>query len=241
LEGIVGAREQLADEPIWKGATGALTGNVVRLPRRAEHAPQLVHFASQRTFKRVLDIVIATSALLFFMPVMLLIAALIALDSQGPVLFRQRRLGLGGKPFGIFKFRTMSVLEDGADVVQVRKDDDRVTRVGRFLRRASLDELPQFLNVVRGEMSLVGPRPHAIAHDEMYARLIPSYSLRQCVKPGITGWAQVHGLRGETATVDSMRSRVNMDLWYAAHASAALDMLILLRTPLEVLRRRNAH
>ena len=116
-----------------------------------------------------------------------------------------------------------------------------MTRAGRFLRKSSVDELPQLVNVIRGEMSLVGPRPHAIAHDEMYARLIPDYPLRHLVKPGITGWAQVNGLRGETPTVDIMRRRVDLDIWYAGHANVALDALILLRTPLEILRRRNAH
>jgi putative colanic acid biosynthesis UDP-glucose lipid carrier transferase len=188
-----------------------------------------------------MDVVLACVAIVLFAPVMLVTATLIALDSRGPVLFRQKRLGLDGKPFNIFKFRTMTVLGDGADVVQVREGDKRVTRVGRFLRKSSIDELPQFVNVIRGEMSLVGPRPHAIAHDEMYARLIPDYPLRQLVKPGITGWAQVNGFRGETPTVDIMRRRVDLDIWYAGHANAALDALILLRTPLEILRRRNAH
>lgn len=246
----MGAREHLADEPIWKSATNALTGNaanavpaqVIQLPRiRRIHDAPAARSALQRAFKRTLDVAISAFALLFFAPLMLLVAALIKLDSPGPILFRQKRLGLNGKPFAIFKFRTMTVLEDGADVVQVREGDDRITRVGRFLRKASLDELPQFANVLAGEMSLVGPRPHAIAHDEMYARLIPNYTLRQRIKPGITGWAQVHGLRGETPTVDTMRRRVDMDIWYAIHVSAALDALILLRTPLEVLRRRNAH
>jgi lipopolysaccharide/colanic/teichoic acid biosynthesis glycosyltransferase len=167
-------------------------------------------------------------------------ALAIALDSAGPVLFRQKRLGRDGVPFSIFKFRTMTVLEDGADVVQARENDDRITRVGRFLRKSSIDELPQFLNVILGEMSLVGPRPHAIAHDEMYGRLIPDYTLRQLVKPGITGWAQVNGLRGETPTVDVMRRRVEHDLWYVAHFSALLDIQVLFRTPLEILRKRNA-
>jgi lipopolysaccharide/colanic/teichoic acid biosynthesis glycosyltransferase len=245
----VGAREQAVEEPVWEGASKALTANgvdrtsaqVLRLPRRDRRATQFGPSVIQLAFKRVTDIALASCALVVFAPAMLLAAAFIALDSRGPVLFRQTRLGLDGMPFRILKFRTMTVLEDGADVVQVREGDARVTRAGRVLRKASLDELPQLLNVIRGEMSLVGPRPHAVAHDEMYGRLIPNYSLRQRVKPGITGWAQVHGLRGETRTLDAMRSRVDMDLWYAAHAGAALDALILLRTPLEVVRRRNAH
>jgi putative colanic acid biosynthesis UDP-glucose lipid carrier transferase len=244
----VSAREQLAGESLWKGANDALAeglsgripAQVLELPRRAR-AIAINPSRFQSALKRVLDVIIASLAMLFFAPVMLVVAVLIALDSQGPVLFRQKRLGLDGKPFDIFKFRTMTVLEDGADVVQVREGDKRVTRIGRFLRKSSIDELPQFANVLVGEMSLVGPRPHAIAHDEMYARLIPDYPLRQLVKPGITGWAQVNGFRGETPTVDIMRRRVDLDIWYAGHANAALDALILLRTPLEILRRRNAH
>jgi lipopolysaccharide/colanic/teichoic acid biosynthesis glycosyltransferase len=148
---------------------------------------------------------------------------------------------LGGRPFTIVKFRTMNVLENGASVVQATQDDPRVTRAGRSLRRASLDELPQLLNVIRGEMSLVGPRPHALAHDDYYVERIEDYALRQQVKPGITGWAQVHGLRGETPTLDAMRQRVLLDVWYARNADLALDLEILLRTPFEVLRQRNAH
>jgi exopolysaccharide biosynthesis polyprenyl glycosylphosphotransferase len=247
LEGSVGARKQIAEGPIWEGANNALgeialdraPARVVDLPLRFR-APNVAKSATQKFLKRTLDIVIASLALLAFAPVMLLAAVFIKLDSQGPALFRQRRLGLNGKPFAIFKFRTMTVMEDGLDVVQVREGDARVTGVGSFLRKASIDELPQLVNVLRGEMSLVGPRPHAVAHDEMYALLIPGYTLRQRVKPGITGWAQVHGLRGETPTVDAMRRRVEMDIWYAANWNAALDASVLLRTPLEVLRRRNA-
>jgi putative colanic acid biosynthesis UDP-glucose lipid carrier transferase len=247
----LGAREHLVSEPEWTVAGDARAAHaavsrpaqVLELPalRREARGIDVGRSVVQRSLKRVLDIAIALPALLFVAPLMFVIAALIALDSPGPVLFRQQRLGLNGKPFRILKFRTMTVLEDGRDVVQVRKGDARVTRAGRLLRKTSLDELPQLINVVLGQMSLVGPRPHAVAHDEMYARLIPEYPFRQLVKPGITGWAQVHGLRGETPTVDRMRRRVAMDIWYARHAGFALDMRILLLTPLEVLRRRNAH
>jgi lipopolysaccharide/colanic/teichoic acid biosynthesis glycosyltransferase len=175
------------------------------------------------------------------MPLLLVIAMLIKLDGTGPVVFRQTRLGLNGRPFGILKFRTMNVIEDGAHVVQAERNDARITRIGTFLRAASLDELPQLLNVISGDMSLVGPRPHAVAHDEYYASLIPEYEQRQSVKPGITGWAQVNGLRGGTPTLDLMQRRVDLDLWYADRASIALDLLILLRTPFELLRRRNAY
>lgn len=191
-------------------------------------------------FKRLLDIAVALPALVVALPVMAAVAAAVRLASPGPVLFRQQRLGLNGKPFTILKFRTMTVAEDGAQVLQARKNDPRVTRVGHFLRVWSLDELPQLFNVLSGEMSLVGPRPHARAHDEQYAALIGYYTQRQRVKPGITGWAQVNGLRGETPTVKSMRDRVDFDVWYARHAGIALDIEILFRTAFEVFRRRNA-
>ena len=191
--------------------------------------------------KRLLDLAIAVPALIILAPLLAFLALLVRLDSPGPMLFRQKRLGYRGRPFDILKFRTMRVLEDGEAIAQARPDDARTTRVGRWLRAFSLDELPQLVNVVNGEMSLVGPRPHARAHDEFYARLIAGYSRRQDVKPGITGWAQIHGLRGATPTVDSMSRRVDFDVWYANHANFALDMEILLRTPLEVLRRRNAY
>jgi undecaprenyl-phosphate glucose phosphotransferase len=135
----------------------------------------------------------------------------------------------------------MTVQENGAEIRQAKANDARVTPIGRMLRAFSLDELPQLINVVKGEMSLAGPRPHAEAHDVFYGGLISNYVLRQTVKPGITGWAQIHGHRGETATVDAMRARVDLDIWYANHASLALDLFIILRTPYEVLRRRNAH
>jgi putative colanic acid biosynthesis UDP-glucose lipid carrier transferase len=170
-----------------------------------------------------------------------LIALAIALDSRGPVLFSQQRLGQGGKPFAIFKFRTMRVLEDGMHVVQACKNDVRITRIGSFLRSTSLDELPQLLNVVLGSMSLVGPRPHAVAHDKLYGALIADYSQRQRAKPGITGWAQINGARGATPTTEDMRKRVDLDIWYVDNANLILDLRILLRTPLEVLRQRNAY
>jgi exopolysaccharide biosynthesis polyprenyl glycosylphosphotransferase len=191
--------------------------------------------------KRLIDIVVAALLLLFLLPLLLLTAILIRLDSKGPIFFRQTRLGLGGKPFEILKFRTMTVLENGHRVVQATRNDPRITRVGGFFRRISIDELPQLINVLKGEMSLVGPRPHARAHDEYYALRIRDYTARQNVKPGITGWAQINGLRGETPTLDSMRERVNFDLWYVRNVSLVLDIEILLRTPFELLRRRNAY
>jgi exopolysaccharide biosynthesis polyprenyl glycosylphosphotransferase len=193
------------------------------------------------SFKRTLDLAIAIPALIVLSPLLLLIAAAIRLDSSGPVLFRQRRHGLEGRLFSVVKFRSMSVLEDGDTIRQATLNDSRVTRVGRFLRASSLDELPQLFNVIAGEMSIIGPRPHARAHDELYAKQIECYTQRQQMKPGITGWAQVHGLRGETPTLESMRARVDYDLWYVANANIALDFEILFRTVLEVLRHRNAY
>ena len=190
--------------------------------------------------KRVVDVAIAGFALFLALPVLALIALVIRLDSRGPIFFRQTRLGLNGRPFDIFKFRTMNVLENGDTVVQACENDKRITRVGAWLRTSSLDELPQLLNVLSGEMSLVGPRPHARAHDAYYAARIAEYEMRQAVKPGITGWAQVHGLRGETKTVEDMRQRVAYDIWYAKNATLATDLFVLVRTPLEVFRSRNA-
>ncbi len=195
----------------------------------------------ERAVKRAIDVVVAGSATLFILPLLVVIALAVKFDSKGPVLFRQSRNGYRGKPFRIFKFRTMTVMEDGQAVVQARKNDQRVTRVGRFLRKTSLDELPQLLNVLLGEMSLVGPRPHAVAHDELYAKLIENYALRQHVKPGITGWAQVNGYRGETPTVDLMYRRIEYDLWYAANCSLSLDILILVRTASALWGQPNAY
>jgi len=191
--------------------------------------------------KRALDLSVAVPLLVLTAPLLLAIALWIRLDSQGPAMFRQTRLGLNGRAFAILKFRTMHVVEDGARVVQARRNDARVTRAGRWLRAASLDELPQLINVIQGDMALVGPRPHAIAHDALYSALIPEYEGRQSVKPGVTGWAQVNGYRGGTPTVELMRKRVAHDLWYASHASIALDLVILARTPIEILRSRNAY
>jgi exopolysaccharide biosynthesis polyprenyl glycosylphosphotransferase len=189
----------------------------------------------------MMDIAFSILFLCLFSPLFLLIPILIRLDSRGPALFRQTRLGLGGAPFEILKFRTMTVLENGDRIVQATRNDPRITCVGRFLRKSSLDELPQLVNVLKGEMSLVGPRPHARAHDAYYGARIPDYIRRQLAKPGITGWAQVHGHRGETPTLDSMSQRVAFDLWYVEHANAALDLEILVRTAFEIFRQRNAH
>jgi len=172
---------------------------------------------------------------------MLLIAICIKLDSPGAVLFRQRRYGLDGRQIVVWKFRSMTVAEDGALVRQATRDDQRVTRLGAFLRRTSLDELPQLFNVMAGTMSLVGPRPHAVAHNEEYRRLIKGYMMRHKVKPGITGWAQVNGLRGETNSIEKMRSRIEHDIEYLQRWSPGFDMLILLKTAIIVFQRTNAY
>jgi len=157
------------------------------------------------------------------------------------VLFLQRRFGFNQKPFRIIKFRSMRICEDGPDIRQASKDDPRVTRVGRWLRRWNIDEVPQLLNVIKGEMSLVGPRPHALSHDREYERRISSYARRHNVKPGITGWAQIHGLRGETDTDDKMRARVEHDLYYIDNWSVWLDLQIVIRTVISRASYRNAY
>jgi putative colanic acid biosynthesis UDP-glucose lipid carrier transferase len=164
---------------------------------------------------------------------MLAVALAVKISSPGPVLFKQRRYGLHGEEILVYKFRSMTVCEDGPVVVQAQKQDSRITAVGRFLRRTSLDELPQLFNVLEGKMSFVGPRPHAVAHNEFYRKLISGYMIRHKVRPGITGWAQVHGLRGETTTVEQMRLRVQYDLDYLRNWSLWLDFKILLGHDLE--------
>jgi exopolysaccharide biosynthesis polyprenyl glycosylphosphotransferase len=186
--------------------------------------------------KRVLDLFVALVAILILWPIFLIAAVAIKLDSNGPLIFQQRRNGLNGKEFIVFKFRTMTVLEDGPDVTQASRGDRRVTRVGKFLRRSSIDELPQLFNVLKGDMSVSGPRPHPVALDNKYRALIPDYDCRFHVKPGLTGWAQVNGLRGETATAQEMAKRVRADLWYIDNWSFALDIDILIRTCIEVMR-----
>ena len=195
----------------------------------------------ERALKRSIDILGAVASLVTLAPLLLLTALLIKLDSEGPVLFTQKRNGFNGRDFRIFKFRTMCVLEDGPEVQQVKRDDPRVTRVGRLLRRTSIDELPQLLNVLVGEMSLCGPRPHAAAHNSEYERLISNYAFRYHVKPGITGWAQVNGYRGETENVSLMAERVEHDLWYIDHWSVWLDLKILLQTCIIVLKQKKAY
>lgn len=180
--------------------------------------------------KRASDIVLSALILLLLAPLLLVLALAVKLGSPGPVIFRQRRYGLDGQEIVVYKFRSMTVTEDGSQIQQARQNDARVTPIGAFLRRTSLDELPQFVNVLQGRMSIVGPRPHAVAHNEFYRPLIKSYMIRHKVKPGITGWAQINGFRGETDSLDKMEARIRCDLDYLRNWSLGLDLYIILRT-----------
>jgi putative colanic acid biosynthesis UDP-glucose lipid carrier transferase len=191
--------------------------------------------------KRGSDLLLASLILLLIAPLMAAIALGIRCSSPGPVIFKQRRNGLGGEEIVVYKFRTMRTLEDGARVVQAVRGDSRITPFGALLRKTSMDELPQFINVLQGSMSIVGPRPHAVAHNERFRPLIPGYSVRHKVKPGITGWAQVNGHRGETDTLQKMQARVDFDLAYLRDWSLALDLRIILRTVWLVFFDRNAY
>ena len=174
-------------------------------------------------------------------PVLLAVAALVKLSSPGPAIFRQRRYGLDGQEIVVYKFRTMKVVEDGDRIVQATVGDQRVTPIGAILRKYSIDELPQLVNVIQGRMSLVGPRPHAVAHNEQYRKLIKGYMVRHKVLPGITGLAQVNGCRGETANIEEMQRRVEYDLDYLRSWSPSLDLRILLKTAMMILSDRNAY
>lgn len=202
----------------------------------ATPAPPALHI------KDVFDRLFALAALLLLSPLLLALALAIKATSAGPVLFRQLRLGLDGRPFYVYKFRSMRVhRESDGRVTQATRDDSRVTPLGRFMRRTSLDELPQFINVLRGDMSVVGPRPHAMVHDDLYRRRLSHYMLRHSVKPGITGWAQIHGYRGETDTDDKMARRLALDLHYIRHWSFWLDLKIVCWTALHGWTDRNAY
>jgi putative colanic acid biosynthesis UDP-glucose lipid carrier transferase len=198
------------------------------------------YYGVNAVVKRSFDALFSVLALVVLSPLLAAIAVGVKFGSPGPVLFKQRRYGFGGEEIRVYKFRTMTVCEDGPNVPQARRDDDRITPLGRLLRRLSLDELPQFINVLQGRMSVVGPRPHAVAHNEHYRRLISGYMHRHKVKPGITGWAQVNGLRGETDTLDKMRARVEYDLEYLRNWSPSLDLRIVLRTAALVFRDAHA-
>lgn len=195
----------------------------------------------QGLIKRAMDLSIGLVAVVLLAPLLLVVALLVKLSSPGPVIFRQRRYGLDGEIIDVLKFRSMTVTEDGPDIPQARPDDARVTPVGRFLRRYSIDELPQLFNVIGGTMSLVGPRPHAVAHNEQYRKLIKGYMVRHKVRPGITGLAQVNGCRGETSRVEDMQRRIEYDLNYLRHWTPTLDLQILAQTAFRLLRDDKAY
>lgn len=191
--------------------------------------------------KNTSDFVLAVLIIILLSPLMACIALAVKFTSPGPVIFKQRRYGLNGEEIVVYKFRSMTVTEDGGNIQQAKQNDQRLTRIGGFLRRTSLDELPQFFNVLQGRMSIVGPRPHAVAHNELYRKLIKGYMLRHKAKPGITGWAQVNGWRGETETLEKMKARIEHDLYYLKHWSIWLDLWIIFKTVWIVLRKDNAY
>lgn len=196
--------------------------------------------AGEAVFKRLFDVVVSATALVLLAPVMAVVSTLIKWDSAGPVFFHQRRRGFNHEEFKILKFRTMTTLDDGESIVQAQSGDRRLTRIGRYLRRWNLDELPQLVNVLMGEMSLVGPRPHAVAHDKLYEKRLLTYPRRLNMRPGITGWAQVHGLRGPTDTDAAMQTRLDHDLYYIDNWSIWLDIYILWLTVFSPKAYRNA-
>lgn len=191
--------------------------------------------------KGISDLILATIILCLISPILIVLGIGVKLSSPGPILFRQRRYGLDGHEIVVYKFRSMTVTEDGDKVTQAKVNDTRVTRFGKFIRKTSLDELPQFINVLQGRMSIVGPRPHAISHNEMYRKVIKGYMVRHKVKPGITGWAQVNGFRGETESVGSMKSRIEYDLDYLKKWTLPLDIKIILKTILLVFKDSKAY
>jgi Undecaprenyl-phosphate glucose phosphotransferase len=222
-------------------ALSDLTWSAARKPALTIELQRAPLTEVQRLLKRITDVIVASLALVFFLPVMAIAAVAIKLDSPGPVVFRQIRKGFNGKQFNILKFRTMTVQENGSNVVQATRDDSRVTTIGQLLRSSSIDELPQLWNVLKGDMSLIGPRPHALAHDNYFETLLSDYAFRHHVKPGITGWAQCNGARGAMPSIEHTAERVKLDLWYINNWSLWLDLLILIKTIFEVLRRRNAY
>lgn len=196
-------------------------------------------FGGRKIAKILLDVSVATIALILLSPLMIAIAIAIKLTSRGPVLFQQQRHGWNGRQIWIYKFRSMVVHQEAHDTItQATRSDPRVTKIGKFLRKSSLDELPQFINILQGRMSVVGPRPHALAHNYQYMQKIPRYVLRHKVKPGITGWAQVCGFRGETDTLDKMEGRIKHDLYYLEHWSICMDIKIILLTPFAIIQNK---
>jgi putative colanic acid biosynthesis UDP-glucose lipid carrier transferase len=231
---VGGANPLRGDPPVCESAAVAAASDATTVewkPDAAQVEADLLNTAAaRRVLKRVVDIVVASLVLVFIFPLLIVVAAAIVADSRGSVLFVQRRTGLGGKAIRVIKFRTMSVKEDGEVIRHAGKGDQRVTKVGAFLRRSSIDELPQLWNVLRGDMSLVGPRPHALAHDQYYGALVPGYIHRFRVRPGITGLAQVSGYRGEIRDIQGMEGRVAADNRYIDTWSLWLDAKILLKT-----------
>ena len=214
-------------------------GNIGSVPTISLH--ETPFYGVDGWLKRVEDIVVGSLILLLISIPMLLIGIGVRLTSPGPALFRQRRYGLNGEVIDVLKFRSMSVTEDGDEIKQATKNDPRITKLGAFLRRTNLDELPQFLNVLGGSMSIVGPRPHAVAHNELYRKKVQGYMLRHKVKPGITGWAQVNGWRGETDTLDKMEKRIEHDLDYIRNWSLLWDLQIIFMTVFGAGARKNAY
>jgi putative colanic acid biosynthesis UDP-glucose lipid carrier transferase len=198
-------------------------------------------YGAHGAVKRASDIVISTLALVLGAPLLAALAVAVKLSSPGPVIFKQRRYGLDGREILVYKFRSMTTTDNGAEVKQATRNDTRITPLGAFMRKTSLDELPQFVNVLQGRMSIVGPRPHAVAHNETYRKLVTGYMVRHKVKPGITGWAQVNGYRGETDTVDKMRKRIEYDLEYLRSWSLGLDLWIMVKTAFMVLNDKKAY
>jgi putative colanic acid biosynthesis UDP-glucose lipid carrier transferase len=196
---------------------------------------------TNRLVKRLSDLVLASAILVLIAPLLAFIAVGVKLSSPGPVIFKQQRNGLDGEEIVVYKFRSMRSMDNGSVIRQATKDDPRITPFGAFLRRSSLDELPQFINVLQGRMSIVGPRPHAVAHNEQYRQLIRAYMVRHKVKPGITGWAQIHGHRGETDTIEKMQARIEFDLEYLRNWTLGLDLQIIARTVKLVFVDRNAY
>ncbi|KPZ67184.1 UDP-glucose:undecaprenyl-phosphate glucose-1-phosphate transferase [Pseudoalteromonas sp. P1-26] len=196
---------------------------------------------SNAIIKRIEDIILSTLILIMISPVLLGLALAVKFTSKGPVFFKQNRYGIDGKPIKVWKFRSMNVMEDGAKVTQATKNDSRFTPIGQFIRKTSLDELPQFINVLQGQMSIVGPRPHAVAHNEEYRKLVDGYMLRHKVKPGITGWAQINGWRGETDTLDKMEKRIEFDLEYIRNWSLFFDLKIVFLTIFKGFVNKNAY
>ncbi|WP_227815728.1 undecaprenyl-phosphate glucose phosphotransferase [Nitrogeniibacter aestuarii] len=191
--------------------------------------------------KRISDIILSILIMILISPIMLFAAIGVKLSSSGPVIFKQRRYGLDGKEIVVYKFRSMTTCDDGKDVKQATRGDSRITRFGAFIRKTSIDELPQFINVLQGRMSIVGPRPHAVSHNETYRKLIKGYMVRHKVKPGITGWAQVNGYRGETETVEKMEKRIEYDLEYLRNWSLSMDLWIIIKTAVTTLKDSSAY